>query len=117
MSPASFSSKSIKDFSHRRRIPFLEHCLVPIRIRLRPFARGVELGDLFGRELPADGIEILPQLLFVASADDHRRHRRATQQPIQRHLRHGLARFAGHRIERIDDLKQKLILDFRPGLA
>ena len=44
------------------RIPLLEAPLVPVGVGQRRDARGVQFGDLFGREVPADRAEILPTL-------------------------------------------------------
>ena len=87
---------------------------MPVRIRRRRRARGVERGDLSRRQVPADGPEILPQLLLVARANDERRDRWALQQPVQRDLRHGLAGLGGHDVERIDDLVERLVLTGGP---
>src|SRR5687768_15611538 len=55
----------------------------------RAGAGGVEPGDLVGRQGPADGAEIVAQLRLVAGPDDHRRHGRPPQQPVEGDLRHG----------------------------
>ena len=45
--------------SHRRRIPLREALLMPIRISRRYRARGVQLGHLRRRKVPADRTKIL----------------------------------------------------------
>ena len=47
-----------------------ELALVPVGIGGVSVAGGVEFGDLFFGEIPADGGEVLAELLFVAGADD-----------------------------------------------
>ena len=65
---------------HRRRIALGKAAaLVPIGIGQRRGAGGVEPGDLRGGQVPAHRAEVLAQLLLVAGADDHRRHRRPLQ--------------------------------------
>ena len=44
--------------------------LVPVGVDGRNGAGFVELGDLFGGQIPAGCIEILAKLLFVAGAQD-----------------------------------------------
>jgi hypothetical protein len=61
-----------KDCLDRRRIAFGEYALVPVRIGQGNGARIVQLLHLVRREIPADGAEILSELLFVARPDDHR---------------------------------------------
>ena len=99
--------------SHRRRVPLGEARLMPVRIRPRRRACSVERGDLLGRQRPPDRAEILSQLFFVARADDHRRHRRPLQHPVQRDLRNGLARLPGDLVQRIDDAVEKFVRDRR----
>ena len=75
---------------------------MPVRIRL-----GVALAassfSICRRQLPADGAQVLAQLLFVARADDHARDRRPLEQPVERDLRHRLAGLLGDRVEGVDD--------------
>ena len=54
----------------RRRVALGEAALVPVGIGRRRGAGGVEPGDLLRRQVPADGAEVLAQLLLVAGADD-----------------------------------------------
>src|SRR6202000_304944 len=83
----------------------------------RDGASGVELRDLFRGQRPADRAEVLPQLLFIARADDDRRDRWPVQQPVQRNLRNRLARLLSHSIQSIYYLVQILILNRRPHLG
>ena len=65
---------SIAGASHRRRVESREAFLTPVGevgIGRGHDARGIELGDLVGRERPADGTEVLAQLLLVACAYDY----------------------------------------------
>ena len=55
-------------------VPLHELPLVPVRIDGRHGARGVEAGDLLGRQFPADGAEVLAELVLVARPDDQRGH-------------------------------------------
>ena len=55
---------------YRRRIALGKATLVPVGIGRRGGAGGVEPGDLLGGQVPADGAEVLAQLLLVAGADD-----------------------------------------------
>ncbi len=56
-----------------------------------------------GVEVPANGTEILPELILVSRADDERGDRRPLKQPVQGDLRNRLAGLGGQRIEHIDD--------------
>src|ERR1051325_4664370 len=56
----------------RRRVAFDETSLVPVRIRWRHGAGGVEAGDVVRRQRPAGCAQILLQLLLGAGPDDHR---------------------------------------------
>ncbi len=47
----------------------------------------IELRHLFAGEIPADRAEVLPELLFVARADNDAGHGGALQEPVQRELR------------------------------
>ena len=89
--------------------------LVPDRIGGLDVARRVELRHLLGRQFPADGADVLEQLLFVARADDDVGDRRTTQQPIERDLRNGFARLLGESVKRVDDGEQALLVVARPG--
>src|ERR1700736_5813541 len=72
---------------NRGRIALGEAALVPIGIGERLAARLVERRDLFVGQGPAGRAEVLPQLLFVAGADDDGRDGRAPEQPVERDLR------------------------------
>ena len=56
--------------------------LVPIWIDGRAIAGFVELRDLLRSQLPAHGEQILPELLFVARADNDIVYRWTLQEPI-----------------------------------
>ena len=64
-SPAAASIRSYRD-----RVPLGELPLVPVRIDRRDFAGLVEPADLFARQAPAGCAKVLPQLLFVARAQN-----------------------------------------------
>src|SRR5262249_34346485 len=72
---------------------------MPIRICRRDRTRLIELCDLLCTQAPADGPQILPQLLLSACTDDHISYRRPLQQPVDRNLRHGLAGVTGNVIQ------------------
>ena len=89
---------------NRRRIALGEAPLMPIGIGQRAvWLTASNRADLIGREMPAHGSQVLPQLLLVACADDHGRHGRPREHPIDRDLRHGLARLGGNLVECVDD--------------
>ena len=89
---------------------------MPIRINERHRARRIQRRHLRRRQRPAHRAQILPQLRLVARADDHRRHARPPQHPVQRHLRHRLAGLGRDRLQRIDDFEQKFVRHLRPFL-
>ena len=84
-----------------------------VRVGQRARAGGIQPGDLLGGERPADRLQVLPKLLFVARTDNHARHRRSLQQPVERNLRHRFSGLARHRIERVHHVEQVGILDLR----
>jgi len=88
---------------HGRRIAFRETTLVPIWIGLGRRARSVELFDLIRRQIPANGAEVILELLLVARANDDARNGRAMKQPIQSDLRDRFPRFFRDAVESIDD--------------
>ena len=47
---------------------------MPIWVGRGKFAGRIELRDLFAGEIPADGAEVLPELLFVTRADNDASH-------------------------------------------
>jgi hypothetical protein len=47
---------------------------MPIRVGRGQFARRIELRYVFAGEIPADGAEVLPELLFVTQADSDAGH-------------------------------------------
>jgi len=56
--------------SDRRRIALGEAALVPVGVGQRHRAGRVQSRDLGGGQAPADGTEIVAQLVLVAGADD-----------------------------------------------
>jgi hypothetical protein len=64
--------------------------LVPIRIRRSDVARRIKSCYLLGREVPACCAKILPQLLFVARANNHATHCRPLQEPAEGNVGNGL---------------------------
>ncbi len=84
----------------RLRISFGETVLMAARISSRTVTGGIQLRDLIGSEVPADGPEICAQLRFLPGTDDERGHGRSWEQPVECDLRNGLAGFrrwpAGH---------------------
>src|ERR1700678_4543073 len=91
------------------RRPFVEPrkvALVPDRIGRLDVARRIELRHLLGRQLPAHGADVLPQLPFVTRADDDVGDGRAAQQPVERDLRNRLASLLGKGVKRIDNGEQ-----------
>src|ERR1700722_7497856 len=91
--------------------------LVPDGISRLDLARGVELRHLFGRQFPADGADVLEQLLFVTRADDDVGDGRTAQEPVERDLRNCLAGLLGDSIKRLDDIEQALLVVARPGFG
>ena len=90
---------------------------MPVRVGGGQFAGGIELRHLFAGEIPADGAEVLPELLFVARADNDTSHGGTLQEPVQRDLRHGLARFRRHFVDCIDHFEKIFVGNFRPGIV
>ena len=90
--------------------------LVPDRIGGLDVARHVELRHLLRRQFPADGADVLKQLLFVTRADDDVGDGRTAQQPIERDLRNGFTRLLGESVKRVDDGEQAPLVVARPGL-
>ncbi len=88
---------------------------MPVGVAGRDVACGVEFGDLF-REVPAEGTEIVAQLLFQASADDDVSDRRALEEPVQGDLRNGLSGFFGDSIEGVGHFVEMLVRDVRPEI-
>ena len=103
--------------SHRCWVTLLEAGLVPIRVRRRARAGGIKPLHLLRCQRPADGAEVLAQLLLVAGADDHAGHGRALQQPVQRDLRHALACLLRDGVERVDDGVDIFIVERRSGIG
>ena len=87
--------------------------LVPVGIRRICGARGVELGDLFRGQAPADCAQILAELLLVACAEDDRRDRGAPENPVEGDLWDRLVGFERDHSERIDDAEEVFVGDRR----
>src|SRR6266850_1256061 len=101
----------------RQRIPRRELPLVPIRIRGRHVAGGIQTGDLFASEIPSDGTDVLAALFFVACADDDVGYGRALQEPVQGNLGNGFAGFAGYFVESVDDFVEIFIRNRWAGVG
>jgi lactate permease len=54
-----------------------------------------------------------PELLLAARAEDERGHGGAAQEPVEGHLRHGLAHLGAHRLERVHHLEQVGVVELR----
>ena len=74
------------DRSDRRRVAFRKPPLVPVGIERRTALAASSRATWSAVRFQPTAPEILSQLLFVARADDDRRHRRALQQPVECHL-------------------------------
>src|SRR6185503_15987475 len=70
-SAVSIFSSAVDADSNRRRVEFGETALMPIGIGERRGTGGVEFCNLCRGQLPADGAQILAQLLLVASPDNN----------------------------------------------
>src|SRR5262249_55510279 len=79
-----------------------ELALVPVRINWSALTGRVQTRDLLGGQVPSDCCEVLPQLFFVASANNNVGNRGPLQQPIERNLRDGFVCFLRYLPERID---------------
>src|SRR5262249_47697043 len=73
----------------------------------------VKLRDLIRREVPSDGPEVVAQLLFVSGPDNHRRHCRTLQEPVERDLWNRFSGLLGNRIQRIDNSVEVFIRNRR----
>src|SRR5580704_4056292 len=91
--------------------------LVPIGVGGLGGAGGVEFGDLVFGEVPADGAEVLADLLFIASAHDDVGDSGALQKPVQRDLRNGLAGFLGDFLDSINHFVEIFVCDLRAGIG
>src|SRR5580658_1018213 len=67
-------------------------------------------------EIPADGAEVLFELLLVACTDNDGRYGRTLQQPIEGNLRHTLPGLSSNFVQGIDYTIQVFIADGRPVL-
>ena len=81
-----------------------ELALVPVGIGGLRFAGGVEFGDLFFGEIPADRAEILAELLLVAGAHDDVDDGGTLQEPVERDLRDRFSGFSGDFFEGLTTL-------------
>ena len=91
--------------------------LVPIGVGGLGSAGGVEFGDLVFGEVPADGGEVLAELLFIARAHDDVGDGGALQEPIQSDLWNGLAGFFCDFLDGVDDLVEIFVVDLRAGIG
>jgi hypothetical protein len=69
------------------------YALVPVRVSRLRVADGVGFGDVFFGEVLADGAEVLAELFFIAGAHDDVGCGGTLQEPVERDLQSGLARF------------------------
>ena len=88
---------------------------MPHGIRGRLVAGLIEPCDLVRTQCPTDGTEVVDELCFVASADDHARNAGPLQEPVERDLGDGLAGFRAHDVERVDDAEESLLVVVRSG--
>ena len=103
---------------NRNRVAVSErNALVPVGIDGLGVAGGVELGDLFLGEIPADGAEVLAKLFFIACADDDAGDSWPLEEPIQRDLRDGFSGFLGECLEGVHDFVEIFIFNLRAGLG
>ena len=93
----------------RQWIPLRELPLMPVGINRRHFAGAVQLSDVIRREIPSRRVQILPQLLFIARANDDGCHGRPLQQPVERHLWHALSARFRNLIQRVDNVLQMFV--------
>src|SRR5580693_7780366 len=89
---------------------------MPVGVDGGDFAGLVELRDLLSCEVPARSGQVLTELLFVARANNDRRHGWALQKPVQCDLGEGLARLLRNCIERVDYFVQVFVRDLRAHL-
>src|SRR5580658_1291544 len=110
--------RDVASFLYRRRVSFREELpLVPVGINRLQIACFVEGSNLIRGQIPSYGIEVLPQLLFIARADDDRRDRRPLQQPIERNLGDGPTNFGGHLVEGVNDRIKIFVGHRRSGVG
>lgn len=98
-------------------VAFAELGLVPVGVGERNGAGGVELGYLFGGELPAYGGEVLFELLFGTGSDDDGGDGGAAEDPVEGDLGDGLAGLGGDFVEGIDYLVEVFFGDLRAGVG
>src|SRR5579863_5885537 len=91
--------------------------LVPVGIGGLCRAGGVEFCHLVFGEVPADGAEVLAELLFVARAHDDVGDGGALQEPVQRDLWNGLAGFFRNFLDSVDYFVEIFVVDLRAGIG
>jgi hypothetical protein len=98
---------------YRQRVSLFKLQLMPVWVGAIELAGAIELFNLRGGEIPADGGEILAKLLFIARADDDGRDGGTLDEPVEGDLGNGFAGFRGDGVERIDDGIDVLIVEGR----
>ena len=94
-------------------VAIAELALVPVGVDRLRVAGGVELGDLFFGEIPAERAEILAELLLVAGAHDDVDDGGTLQKPVERNLRDGLSGFFGDFVDSVDNFVEIFVLHLR----
>jgi hypothetical protein len=107
------SQDKLRSALHGDGIALGELALVPVGVDGLGGACGVEFGDLFFGEVPADGTEVLAELFFVACAHDDIGYGGALEEPVERDLRNGLAGFFGDLLDRVHDFVEIFVFDLR----
>lgn len=97
-----------------KRIPLAEAGLMPVGVNPWRGAGLIQFRDLFGREVPADGAQVVAELVLVARADDEGGDGGALQQPVEGDLRDGLAGFGGYLVQGIHHFEQMFFRDLGP---
>ena len=99
-------------FSGQRRVEAGEAFLLAIgcmRTGRRDGAGSIERQELLGRQRPSGRAKILPELIFVAGADGHRRLCRTPEQPVDGDLRRHPSRLGRDQLKRIDDAVRQAV--------
>src|ERR1700730_563179 len=99
------------------RITLVEFLLVPVGIDGSFVTNGVQAGDFFRRQFPAQRAKVLQKLLLVPSPDDDVRNGGAAKYPVQCDLRNGLAALLGNLLEHIYDREELFFIDGRATLG
>src|ERR1700730_12800845 len=87
--------------------------LVPVGIGGNLFAREVQSLNLFASQVPPDSAQILPQLFFIASANNDVGDRRPLQKPVQCDLRDRFSGISSNFLQRINNFVKIFVLDRR----